>query len=214
MTFNSIYEERGNIVLPEFSGIRIMMMPLILGDIKSVPTFLATWIDAIQNLFEMAREHAEKIGYLTIDEKRVKAGESHRRPGLHVDGVCYKGSGAWGGGGGWGGGAKDSTGMLTVSNIKGCRVWQGQFDGWPGPEGECDHLTSQCFDPITLKSYTVYWLHGLCIHESIPVQYNVRRQFVRLSLPSDSPWFEGYTVNPLGIKPTGPILPQRIFMDN
>jgi hypothetical protein len=53
----------------------------------------------------------------------------------------------------------------------------------------------------------------MCVHESVPVATDTERTFVRLSMPSTAPWFEGYTVNPKGILPTGPILPRRTFMD-
>lgn len=33
------------------------------------------------------------------------------------------------------------------------------------------------------------------------------RTFVRLSMPNDAPWYNGYTKNPKGIKPTGVIIP-------
>ncbi len=61
--------------------------------------------------------------------------------------------------------------------------------------------------------HMVYWMHGLCVHESVPQYKTVPRQFVRLSLPSRAPWFEGYTENPYGVMPTGPILPRREFMN-
>jgi hypothetical protein len=48
----------------------------------------------------------------------------------------------------------------------------------------------------------------------MPMKTATKRQFVRLSLPSDGPWFEGYTENPLGIKPPVEILPRREFMDS
>lgn len=51
------------------------------------------------------------------------------------------------------------------------------------------------------------------IHESIPQTQFVNRQFVRLSMPSTAPWFKGYAPNPVGVAPTGPILPRRQFMD-
>lgn len=52
---------------------------------------------------------------------------------------------------------------------------------------------------------------GLCVHESVEQKEDCERIFVRLSMPSAAPWFEGYTKNPLGILPTGKILPKREF---
>jgi hypothetical protein len=186
-----------------------MMMPLVLGDMASVPDFLAHYRDVIKALFDLGG-HAGKIGYLTIDEKRVEAGATHRRTGLHVDGIYQGRAGGWGGGGGgsWG---SAGNGMLTVSSAAGCRAFSKEFTGWPGMEGECDHLADQCSDEAAtvFGPGEVYWVDGLCVHESMAMAENTTRQFVRLSLPSDGPWFEGYTENPLGVKPSAEILPPR-----
>lgn len=209
--FESKYEERGPVDLPDFSGIRVMMMPLILGMGDSIPPMLDRWRGTLAKLFDFCPQHKGQVGYLTIDEKHVKASTTHRREGLHVDGVLNGRAGGWGGGGGGGWGAS-GTGMLTVSNPAGCRAWRGTFDGWPGNDGECDHLRDQLGDGELFKPNTCYWVDGLCVHESVPMEKDVDRTFCRLSMPSTAPWFEGYTENPLGVKPTGEILPRRKYM--
>jgi hypothetical protein len=215
-------EYAGELPLPEWRGLRIMMMPVVFNDPHTLPLppIWHAYIGSLMNL-RRAQPHAGQVGYLTIDERVVQAGQSHRRSGLHVDGV-YGGPGAvpgdvggWGGGPGpWGAGR---WGMLTVASHRGLRIWPSQeFLGRPGPEGECEHLRDQC-DPhlvVEPRSNSVMWLHGLCVHESLPQPYETRRTMVRLSFPSEAPWFEGYTPNPFGICPTGPILPRRAFMDS
>ena len=210
--FVSSCQSRGRVDLPAFSGTRIMMMPLILGDLSSVPEFLNHYKPTLQALFNLGGNKG-RVGYLTIDEKIVTSGSTHRRQGLHVDGIYQGRAGGWGGGGGGWGSA--GNGMLTVSSVAGCKAWNQQFVGWPGQEGECEHLKDQCQDATELlfSANEVFWVDGLCVHESVPMSQNTPRQFVRLSLPSDGPWFEGYTENPLGIKPSAEILPRRQFMD-
>jgi hypothetical protein len=44
---------------------------------------------------------------------------------------------------------------------------------------------------------------------AIPMRHDRKRSLVRLSMPSDCPWYEGYTRNPLGVEPTGPVHPAR-----
>ncbi len=56
-----------------------------------------------------------------------------------------------------------------------------------------------------MQPNTLYWCSPLCVHESLMTRHPAARQFVRVSMPSDAPWHEGYTPNPLGILPTGPI---------
>lgn len=218
--FESKCEPHAIIDLPGFTGLRIMMMPVIIGDMAKIPSVLKDYEAAIAQMFEVDKsrvgmKNVGKVGYLTIDEKEVKAKTTHRREGKHVDGVYQGDTGAWGGGSGgsWGG---RGSGMITVSNIVGCRAWNQSFEGWPGWEGECDHLAEQIRDDaaVEFEPMRAYWLDGLCVHESILQHVDTKRQFVRLSLPSMGPWFEGYTENPLGVLPTGPILPRRKFMDD
>jgi hypothetical protein len=212
-TFKSQCHRVGSATLPAFSGVRVMMLPIIIGDLASLPEFVAGY----RGLFHEVSRHSkfpDEVGYLTIDEKIVPAGGTHRRGGLHVDGIFGRSAGSWGGGG-WGGGwGGVGTGMLTVASRVGCRAWNQEFDGWPGGDGECDALADQ-LDPaaeVVFEAGGIYWVDGLCVHESIPMAQATERAFVRLSNPSTAPWFEGYTENPLGIKPTGPILDRRKYL--
>lgn len=208
--FTSKFHKVGDIKLPPFSGTRVMMLPIIIGEQESMPDFVSHYRWTAWRLANMAPEHLGKVGYLTVDEKIVPAGLTHRRAGMHVDGGTM---GAWGGGGPrpW---ASNATGMLTVSSAAGCRAWAQEFDGEVGHEGDCEHLRPQLLSEGTLlDADEVYWLDGMCVHESISQMIQIQRQFIRLSLPSTAPWYEGYTENPLGVRPTGPILPRRKFMD-
>lgn len=209
--FNSKFNHAGAIGLPKFSNIRVMMLPIILGQIDTLPNDMTHYKPTVSALFDLTKaEHFGKVGYLTVDEKIVEPGKTHRRAGLHVDGV-YKGKGGgWGGGGGWG---PKGNGMLTVSSIAGCRAYNQAFNGEIGNEGEAEHLRSQCKNATVFEANEVYWVDGMCVHESMPMTERAARQFVRLSMPSNAPWFEGYTVNPKGIKPSGPVLTRRKFMD-
>lgn len=82
--FTSTFCYRGKVDLPDFSGIRVMMMPVVLGHQSSVPDSLDAYRPVLDRLFEMGG-HRGEIGYLTIDEKRLRPGSTHRRKGLHVD---------------------------------------------------------------------------------------------------------------------------------
>jgi len=192
------------IEFPEFSGERIMMMPVYLGDISGIPK---QYWDLVEELWKVTeyRFMGGDVGYLTIDEQELLPGQTLRRGGLHVDGYYHGRSGAWGGGGKWG---SVGNGMLTISNTPHCRAYLGLFDGEPGPEGECDHLTLPN-EGVIFEPNQIYWVDGACVHESLPVVEPTKRQFVRLSMPNNGPWFEGYTENPTGVKPTGEILPAR-----
>lgn len=190
---------------PLFTGTRLMMMPVVIGmaDQEAAPQYR----DFLAEMYGMVESRLlGQIGYLTIDEQRIKKGETLSRPGAHVDGI-YKGDAAgWGGGGVWGGGGN---GMMLVSSTPHCRMYPGLIGGWPGDEGGCEHLIDEDTPYVDVVPNRVYWCDPLCVHASLPVAEDTMRQFVRLSLPSDAPWFDGYTKNPNGTKPSGRTLPAR-----
>lgn len=206
MQFDSRFHHLGRLVVPAPIGLSVMMLPIRLENLDTLPDDLGHYRPFLRSLFDLAPVRSG-VAYLTIDTRLVRRGTTQRRAGLHVDGVFRGGAGSWGGGS-WG-----KKGMLTVASHVGCRAWSGTFQGQPGPEGECDHLREQLGVPTVLAANEVYWLDGLCVHESLPQPVDIARTFVRLSMPNNAPWFEGYTVNPKGVQPTGPIHPRRVFMD-
>ncbi len=200
--FKSEVRDLGEVDLPAQGNVRVMMMPFRLDATRQTLPGLERWHDAVDRLVGLSPA-SEGIGYLTIDEAIVGAGECHRRPGLHVDGL-----GGWGGGGGpWG-----ANGMLLAASVTGCRAWSQEVDGWPGDDGCCEHLRSTLRGDaaIDLLAGHVYWCGSLAVHESLAMPSRIARQIVRLSMPSPSPWFEGYTPNPCGVMPTGPVLQRRV----
>lgn len=206
--FKSDLKGLGTVSLPVFTGTRVMMMPFLLEDVMSIPGNLAHWRSFIASITQKSGGPQIGTAYLTIDETMVEKGDTQRRPGLHVDGIGSDGSsGGWGGGGGgWG-----TNGMIVAASVAGCHVYLGDFDGWPAPNGDCTHLTAQCAtkERVLLEDNQAYCLSPMTVHEVFPMQEKTRRQFMRISMPSNSPWYEGYTKNPNGIKPTGPIHPPR-----
>jgi hypothetical protein len=200
----------GAVYIPPWGGVRVQMMPVLMGDKNSIPRGLERFSSTIGKMFE-ASPCKDGVGYLTIDERFVKAGETHRRPGLHVDGM-----GSWGSGGGWG-----KQGMLMTSNFSSCVAWQQEFYGEPikgtdsgdPNEGDCEHLREQCEYgyKVFLKSFSLYWCGPMCVHEVIPCEQDYFRTFVRLSMPSDSEWPANCTPNPLGVKPGKVGVPRRIL---
>lgn len=207
--FNSHLEVIDQVAMPMFSGLRIMHMPFITTDASTIRGVADRYRGLVEHL---CKRVPAGVGYLTIDECELKAGEHHRRPGLHVDGVDETGeSGGWGadpGKGGWG-----ASGMLLVSSHVGCRAWSQSITGSPKPNGDCEHLRDQCGVATDLQPGSVYKFGPMTLHESVGVNADCKRQFVRLSFPSDAAWYEGYTVNPNGVQPTGEIRKRREFMD-
>lgn len=224
MIYKSKFKKLTTIELPKFSGTRILMMPFVMEDIETLPDNLAHYKSTVEELVKLSPER-EGVGYLTIDEKHVVKGKTQRLKGLHVDGLgcdSRQTLSVWARFGikqmcerqwnnmklQWYHSAVGIGGMLTVSNPAGCRAWNKDFEGKINENGDCEHLREQFPDEegTILESNTVYWCAGSCVHESLPMQEDTQRTFVRLSMPSPGPWYEGYTVNPKGIKPTGQIM--------
>lgn len=201
--------DHGKVVFPKPSNLRILMMPIDLGDPSSIPPVLDDWKSLLETMIAVG-PYQKGVGYITIDQMIVRAGVPHRRPGLHVDGVGPEGytHGGWGGGG-WSG----RKSFLVAASQLGCRAWDvdfGQYD--MVADGDCEHLRHLCpmLASFELQPYRIYEIGRLTPHETFGLPYNTARQFIRLSSPStEAPTHEGLTENPLGVRHTGEILPSR-----
>lgn len=236
MTFTSEAYNVGVISLPAFDPeLRILMMPYLLGDASSLPSFLGEWTDAILSLDCTFDGLDGTLAYVTIDQKRLQAGETLRRPGVHVDSEVLpfahpNAPGPHGhrfkSGHPNGPGPSHPTpwtplqpafthGMVVASNAYGCDAWLGEFEGTPGPTGDCAHLVDQCTDDkrIALKPNWAYWMNGSCVHESLPMTEPTIRQWLRVTIPAGDGTYEEYTKNPLGIAPAGPVLSRKEVLD-
>lgn len=78
MKFSSVIGQAGSIQLPEFSGTRVQMMPVVLGDPRSVP-LSDDWRQTFADLCALHPLHDGEVGYLTVDERIVTGGQSQRR---------------------------------------------------------------------------------------------------------------------------------------
>lgn len=193
--YDSKIELLGQVEFPRYSATRVMMMPFLLEEPRgSLPTPLTGYRGLVSHICSKSAVR-EGVGYLTIDEALVLEGETHRRPGLHVDGL-----GAWGGGGGYA-----ANGMFVAASVEGCEGYQGVFDAALGDDGDCAHIDVSKATTVRMGASKLYWCSPRAIHRSLPMPRDIHRQFIRISMPSDAPWHEGYTPNPLGIMPTGPI---------
>ncbi len=200
------------------------MMPFQLESIESLPDDLSHYRQTLEGLIAVSPVQTG-VACLTIDEKELKAGNTLRTAGLHVDSFiknradmsiwaatslrsyCYS---MWNENDNrWFSDANKIGGMVMVSSPSGCRAWNKSFIGKVGNNGNCEHLRTEFpeSEGEILEDSVAYWCNASCVHESLPMEHDSKRTFVRLSMPSHAPWFEGYTKNPKGIKPSGNIIP-------
>ncbi len=78
----SIVEERGVVAFPEFSADRIYMREFRKAD--GLPFDLARWQPTVDAMLDGV--DVDGPIYLMVDQGIVRAGMTHRRPGLHIDG--------------------------------------------------------------------------------------------------------------------------------
>ena len=191
------------IQFPKFTGVRVLLMPFLMHDLRSLPSYLDDYSESLKSILNHL-PNIDGIGYLTIDERLVSADKTHRRPGLHVDGSVN--DAIWGQGGGWG-----KRGFLTAASHVGCRVWTKELTDIPALFGNCEPFR----DKFSIKESTmlepniVYWLDPLTVHESISIPLQCQRQFIRISLPSNAGWPNSCTPNPTGVQPAGSIIGKR-----
>lgn len=198
MLINSTYckVSHGNSLnFPLFSDERILMKPVVLGRQNGVPKQYEGLLDTLFGLCES--RHIGSIGYLTIDEQEVKAGETLREAGWHIDGEYQGEQLGWDTVSTWNYAVNESgysthihggaaNGFLIASTTSHCEAFLGDVD----VDG-VDEKGGIDFDPFrqaaisnVLDPNTAYWVCNNCIHQSMPVEETIRRQFTRLNMPT------------------------------
>jgi hypothetical protein len=134
------------------------------------------------------------IAHMTVDEKIVRAGNSQRRPGPHVDGCFTPTASSWQNGPvpGWLHGCNDihcgplrRMAVIVAASAPGCRVWRGVFQGQPASDGDLSHISNQLDEGEIVPANVGYVLSPDCVHESMIFTEDTPRSFLRIALPVD-----------------------------
>jgi hypothetical protein len=188
---------------PEFLGDQIYMQEFDLAN-PALPREFEHWLEPLKKMLTwipsgVVQALANTKSYLTVDQKYVEAGKTHRRGGPHVDGNYTHN---WGGGGGWLTGengrvlspekhkeayCSPTGGMLISSNLSACKGWIGEYDGTPNQGGDCSHLASELetMTPVLMDPFSVYYTNSTAIHESLPFTKTAARTLIRVTLPAE-----------------------------
>ena len=195
----------GTVTFPEYSGLRCLMMPFVQGEPDSVPVEYAAYRDIVRaNYIEQGA-----VGYLTIDESLVREGTPHRGDrakfgrALHTEAGRLPGHADFRWGGSWGGRVNVTLDrgvqVLLANNLSGsCALWDTEHErtSHDGDIGDQAHLYPY-EDAILMRAGDVHRIGILTPHESLPVQADYNRQFLRIvgsGVHGREPYF---TVNPL-----------------
>jgi len=234
-----MYKQICPIEFPRPTGVQVNMMPIIAGDMYSIPDGLRQY-NQLCSLVPFAKGSTV---YLTITESQVAPGDYQRRPGLHTDGTrmrCW--GGGWGGGsrpvppqapevpvlpakepppapsprrgwggGLWGGGVSNlSKGIYLASSDGCCKV----YDCITYDVDDLGALSEEPQAPSkVMEPSTLYWITDRTPHASLPSCGHYTRQFFRLVADEIGVWFAQHsTPNPLGVQPNAPIEYQSKFV--
>lgn len=182
----------GDVSFPEFAGDQLYMHEFQFSAPR-LPNGLEHWYGAFKIMLSLSGV-TRGAGYLTIDQSSLSPGDTHRRPGRHVDGNYLF---DWEKGGGWLTGhagrvlspekhqaqyCSEDGGLIIASDFSACRAWNGVYEREPRQGGDCSHIDTSKMDEFMLEPNTVY-LGNHAIHESMPVPRNVDRSLIRITLP-------------------------------
>lgn len=133
------------------------------------------------------------IAHMTVDEKVVRAGMSQRRPRPHVDGCFMPEAQVWGHPGpgpSWLHYCNHlpvaRMAVIVAASVEGCRAWRGVFAGQPKNNGDLSHIADQLDAGEVLPANVGYLLSPDCVHESMLMERDTQRTFLRIALPVGS----------------------------
>lgn len=194
----SYVEQRGSVSFPEFTGERVYMREFTKK--SGLPSDLSRWQKTVDHMLDDII--TDNPIYIMIDQGVVKAGSSHRRAGLHLDGYwnpvsCSHGGGGHGGrvsasswdtGGRWGSCNFDKPeALILASSLTAACGYHGEWSGSCGEGGDCSHIDTSGMQALELMQGIVYAGNVSMLHESLPVASDSLRTLVRLSVPGWSP---------------------------
>lgn len=179
----SSIQQRGVVSFPAFAEERIYMREIFKD--RALPKDISRWQGTVDAMLDGV--DVDGPVYLMVDQGIVKAGATHRRPGVHVDGfwdptlLAHTGMS---------GDVDDFVpeGLLLASDVLGCRVFVGHYEGEPQEGGDCDHIDVSRLQVVELTPGRTWAGHTrTMLHESIPSAQDCQRTVVRLNVPGWMP---------------------------
>lgn len=189
----------GAVPFPAFTAERVYMRPFFKRN--GLPPNLARWQPTVDAM--LAGIETDGPIYLMVDQKNIVAGNSHRRPGIHVDMYWHPAISAHRG---EPPGHRPSpapaptperhsprpthmrsTGaesIILASDVLGCRGFIGDYEGEIGYGGDCSHLDLSGLQAVNLTPGYAWGGHAMhMLHESLHLARNCQRTVVRLNVP-------------------------------
>jgi hypothetical protein len=194
MKHQSIIQKRNQVPFPAFMAERVYMKEFTKS--KGLPSELSRWQPTVDAMLEGV--DTDGPIYIMIDQGVISAGESHRRPGMHLDGYWCPASQSHGGGrhftqGSWRAGSWDTLdfsepeAIILASDVQACKAVAGEWEGICLEGGDCKHIDTSSMQEIMLEAGAAYAGNVTMLHESIALKQDTMRSLVRLNVPGWSP---------------------------
>jgi hypothetical protein len=176
-----------DVSMPEYIMDRLLYMHKTSMSFPQLPPVYQDYLIPVKQMLKNIKPSELPI-YITIDEKHLKAGEYHRKPGIHVDYNWYE-KNAKHGKGAHGHKFVDNPkgGMLIATNHMSAWAYSGIFSGDMLPGGDCSliDLKANFLAAVPITENQIFFLGSTCIHEPLPVQFAINRQLIRINLHPD-----------------------------
>lgn len=197
----------GHVEFPAFLAERVYMREFKKKD--GLPTDLKRWQPTVDQMLEGI--DTDLPMYLMVDQAVVGDNQSHRRPGVHLDGYWDPSLSMHNGGGPTHGPRRHSsvppghTGrspfhssgssrwedatfdapeyIILASDVPACRGYVGQFDGPIREGGDASEISLKNLEAIELEANRVYIGNVSFLHESLPIATSCERTLVRINAP-------------------------------
>jgi len=195
---------------PEPKGICINMLPFIMSDEKTIPEEYRQYWPLVQSCPMSSKDRQGRIGYLTIHESSVPAGETQRRRGIHTESAGFMTTPGrvdhttqylcWGGPGNTN--DNPTGGIYMASNTDmSCAIWNYHLpQNLVGPGGDVEHLRPFFSEneKLWMRKDEIWWLTDRTPHEALPRKQPSERQFFRLVTSEVAVWWSDHsTHNPM-----------------
>ena len=187
--FHSEMQARSRVQFPLFAGERHYMIPFFQSE--GLPVHLSHWQPTVDAMLEGIETYAPI--YFMADQSFVGAGQTQRRPGLHVDGYWHPDLHAYGGRGGHTGrhmasgwdevDFSEPEALILASNVSAARAYLGDYDGPIGDGGDASKIDVSNLRVMHMEKNVAYCGTVATLHESLPVRVDCNRTLVRLNCP-------------------------------
>lgn len=155
---------------------------------QGLPKHLEHWQPTVDQMLENV--DSKGTIYFMADQGMVSANSSHRRGGIHIDGI-WTSSGHTGWKTPWRMGHnthlintnEPDQLLLLATDVTASAAYLGDWEGISGNGGDCSFLNKNNFDCVKLEEGKVWLGSALStLHESLPINYSTKRTLVRLNV--------------------------------